>query len=62
MEIIKDFLQEPILYLILAGVFFCVVLPWLKKKAEETPTALDDRIWTLVELWLSTLVRRVLRK
>jgi len=62
MEIIKGFLQEPILYLILAGVFLCVVLPWLKKKAKETPTVLDDRIWTLVEMWLAAIVQKLFRR
>ena len=62
MDFVISLLNEPVLYLILAGTFLCVVLPWLKKKAEETPTVLDDGIWTLVELWIGTVVRRILGK
>ena len=62
MELIKNLLQEPVFILILVLFGLAVVLPWLKSKAEKTPTVLDDKIITLLELWLSTLVRRVMRK
>ena len=62
MELIKNLLQEPVCILILVLFGLAVVLPWLKSKAEKTPTVLDDKIITLLELWLSTLVRRVMRK
>ena len=48
--------------LILLAFALAVVLPWLKSKAEKTPTVMDDKIITLLELWLSTLVRRVMRR
>ena len=62
MEDIIDFIQKPACILILVLFGLAVVLPWLKSKAEKTPTVLDDKIITLLELWLSTFVRRVMRK
>ena len=62
MDIIINFIQEPVCILILVLFALAVVLPWLKSKAEKTPTVLDDKIITLLEVWLSTLVRRVMRK
>ena len=62
MDIIINFIQEPVCILILVLFGLAVVLPWLKSKAEKTPTVMDDKIITLLELWLSTLVRRVMRR
>ena len=62
MDIIINFIQKPIVILILVLFSIAVIIPWLKSKAEKTPTVLDDKIITLLEVWLSTLVRRVMRK
>jgi hypothetical protein len=34
----------------------------LKSKAEKTPTVVDDKIITLLEMWAGALVRKVLRR
>ena len=58
---IKNLLQEPVLYLILIACFLCVVLPWLKSKAEKTPTVIDDKIITLLEVWAGALAQKFMR-
>ena len=58
---IKDLLNEPVLYLILAAAFLCVILPWLKTKAEKTPNVVDDKIITLLELWATAAATRLMR-
>ena len=62
MEIIKNLLQEPVCILIMVLFGLAVVLPWLKSKAEKTPTVLDDKIITLLELWLSAFIKKFFRR
>lgn len=57
-----DFLCNPIVILGAAAVALAVILPWLKRKAKETETVLDDRIITLLEVWIQTAVTKLLRK
>ena len=61
MDIIINFIQEPVCILILVLFALAVVLPWLKSKAEKTPTVLDDKIITLLELWVGALAQKFIR-
>jgi hypothetical protein len=63
MEIfIKNLLHEPVFILILVLFGLAVVLPWLKSKAEKTPAVLDDKIITLLELWLKTIAGKFMHR
>ena len=58
---IINFIQEPIFILILVLFALAVVLPWLKSKAEKTPTVIDDKIITLLEVWAGALAQKFMR-
>jgi len=61
MDIIINFIQKPVCILILLAFGIAVVIPWLKSKAEKTPTVLDDKIITLLELWVGALAQKFIR-
>jgi hypothetical protein len=61
MDTIKNLLHEPVCILILVAFGLAVVIPWLKSKAEKTPTVLDDKIITLLELWVGALAQKFIR-
>jgi hypothetical protein len=56
-----DFVTQPLVILGGIAVALAVVLPWLKKRAEQTETVTDDKIITYIQIILSELARKLMK-